>query len=167
MSAWPKQSEVDTFYGNPRGIGNSHVSNRWYVSNIVLVEVPFPLHMGDEPITHISIHKLCALSLKKILSNIKASYAYSHKGNFLQQMDADGVTEFDGSYNFRLKTGGRTLSMHSYGCAVDFDAAHNPFGHRGRFTSASPIVQAFANEGWTWGGNWHTPDGMHFQAASV
>ncbi|HLC17357.1 MAG TPA: M15 family metallopeptidase [Thermodesulfovibrionia bacterium] len=28
-------------------------------------------------------------------------------------------------------------------------------------------MDAFEKEGWTWGGNWKKPDGMHWQAARI
>ncbi|NTW83388.1 MAG: hypothetical protein HGB36_08490 [Chlorobiaceae bacterium] len=42
MSKWPHQSEVDTFYGNPRG-RNGDASAKWESENIVMVKVPWKL----------------------------------------------------------------------------------------------------------------------------
>jgi len=157
---WPLQSECDKFYGNPRGSHGGHVDEKWYAANIVLVPLPFLMHMGDVTIKRISIHKRCAASLISVLAKVKA------------QLSADTFSPFDlcydGSFAYRSMRRGAALSMHAYGCALDIDAAHNPMGKRKmRFTRFSPWVQAFEEEGWTWGGRWSSPDGMHFQAARV
>jgi hypothetical protein len=53
------------------------------------------------------------------------------------------------------------ISHHSWGVAIDINVSQNPFGHS---PSQDPrIVRAFADWGFTWGGNWLVPDGMHFE----
>ncbi|MGY3916723.1 M15 family metallopeptidase [Aeromonas australiensis] len=64
--------------------------------------------------------------------------------------------------------GGTRLSMHSWGCAVDFDSSRNSFGDSTpNFQNIPAVLTAFESQGWTWGGKWKKPDGMHWQAASV
>jgi hypothetical protein len=71
--------------------------------------------------------------------------------------------EFAGCYNARFigrDPSGR-LSNHSWGAAVDLNAASNPFG-------ASPsmdtrLVTVMERLGFNWGGDWLVPDGMHFE----
>jgi hypothetical protein len=55
------------------------------------------------------------------------------------------------------------LSHHSWGAAVDFNVPENAFG-------AAPhqdprLVAIFERWGFTWGGRWLVPDGMHFEFA--
>jgi hypothetical protein len=58
--------------------------------------------------------------------------------------------------------------MHSWGCAIDFDSARNGFGDTTpNFALIPAVTDAFLAESWVWGGKWHKPDGMHFQAAFV
>jgi D-alanyl-D-alanine carboxypeptidase len=58
--------------------------------------------------------------------------------------------------------------MHSWGCAIDFDSARNSFGDTTpNFALIPQVLDAFASEDWTWGGEWRKPDGMHWQAAGV
>ncbi len=53
------------------------------------------------------------------------------------------------------------ISHHSWGMAVDLNARANPFG---RTPHQDPrIVAAFERWGFTWGGQWLLPDGMHFE----
>ena len=55
-----------------------------------------------------------------------------------------------------------SLSLHSWGLAVDINASENPQGQKP--TMDRRVVRAFENAGFTWGGRWPTaPDGMHFE----
>lgn len=109
------------------------------------------------------VHTKCAQSLSTVFERIWAA-----SGNSQQKINEWGMNLYAGGFNFRVMRGGTALSMHSWGCAVDFDSARNAFGSRApRFADIPAVLNAFDDEGWTWGGRWHTPDGMHWQAASV
>lgn len=71
------------------------------------------------------------------------------------------LTHFDGCWNVRPMSGGRALSVHSWGLALDFNAAQNPYG--GRVSFSDEMIIAWASCGWESGAVWHTKDGMHFQ----
>jgi hypothetical protein len=161
---WPLQSQCDTFYGNPRG-ANGNVSQSWVAANLVHVVCPFPLHMGKTPIKLITIHKKCAESLSRVLNR-----TWDTLGHDISKISAARFDEFDGSFNWRNKRGGSTLSMHAYGAAIDWDAGENPF-HASHFlfTKDSPLIAKFIEEGWIWGGGWSpgSQDAMHVQAARV
>ena len=58
-----------------------------------------------------------------------------------------------------------SLSLHSYGIAVDINADANPMRAPMVRDIPEAWVQAFEATGWTWGGRWRTPDPMHFQYA--
>ncbi len=163
MSPWPKQSECDAFYGNPRG-STSDWNRDWYRKNIVTVPVPFSMHMGDQRIAKISVHKKCAASLTRVLAAIWARAGHDPKTIALW-----GADVFSGSMAYRPMRGRRQLSMHAYGCALDFDGTHNELGDaHGHFTPHSVLVEEFKREGWVWGGDWQgRPDPMHVQAARV
>lgn len=71
---------------------------------------------------------------------------------------------YDGGYAWRTQRGSTTkLSMHSFGVALDFNAATNALGAPGDMSLS--IVQVFESHGWTWGGRFQRPDPMHFQYA--
>ena len=65
----------------------------------------------------------------------------------------------------------RSLSLHTFGVAVDFDPADNRMGGVRRDRSPSLLrqhiafVEVFEAAGWTWGGRWRMKDDMHFQRA--
>jgi hypothetical protein len=83
------------------------------------------------------------------------------------------------AFNYRLVTGGTTLSNHATGTAVDINTVQNPYikgaillppngkydpGAIGTFTPDHPIVKLFEKLGWTWGGMWTSPiDYQHFE----
>lgn len=81
--------------------------------------------------------------------------------NIVDRGFADQLKTYDGCFNIRAMKGGSHYSVHSWGLAVDFNAAQNPFGGPVRFTKA--FIRCFADASFEPGAAWHTPDGMHFQ----
>lgn len=72
---------------------------------------------------------------------------------------------FDGCFNIRKKRGASTPSLHSWGLAVDLNAAWNGLGKPP--TLSAGFVKCFTDAGLDWGGTWGRPDGMHFQLAAI
>lgn len=68
---------------------------------------------------------------------------------------------WDGCFNIRKKRGASSSSLHSWGVAIDVNAAWNGFGKTP--TLSAGFVKCFTDNGFTWGGTWSKPDGMHFQ----
>jgi hypothetical protein len=164
MPKWIAQTNVDAFYGNPRG-RNGSASPTWERANLTIIPAPWKLVTSWDGtlVRGIRIHQLCANSLQTVLESIwKAS------GQDEKQIRAWGMHLYGGGYNYRLMRGSNQLSMHAWGCAVDFDPAKNGFGDSTpAFANHKPVLKAFADEGWTWGGRWAKPDGMHWQAADI
>lgn len=159
---WPLQSECDKFYGNPRG-RNGQASGAWESSNLVRITPPFKMTFAGKPVSSIRIHKKCADSFLRILNDI-----FEKSGKNQKVIDKSGFSLYGGSYNYRLMRQSNQLSMHSYGCAIDFDPGRNGMGDKTpNFANYPWIIGAFEKEGWVWGGRWSNPDGMHFQAARV
>jgi hypothetical protein len=77
-----------------------------------------------------------------------------------------------GGYAWRLQRGSLTkVSMHALGLAVDWDALHNPRGVDPTRTRLGTepglgVVRILRAHGWTWGGEFPTPDAMHGQLGS-
>ena len=83
------------------------------------------------------------------------------------------------AFNYRVVTGGKKLSMHAYGFAIDINPVQNPYfkgkvvlpegavydpAIPGTLTRNCPVVRAFINLGWDWGGNWKSlKDYQHFE----
>jgi hypothetical protein len=83
------------------------------------------------------------------------------------------------AFNYRKVTGGKGLSMHAYGFAIDINPVQNPYikgevvlpegafydpSKPGTLTRNCPVVKAFKRLGWTWGGEWKSlKDYQHFE----
>jgi hypothetical protein len=71
--------------------------------------------------------------------------------------------DFGGCYSPRFidsDPGGR-LSHHSWGIAFDINVAENAFGSKPDLDHR--LVRVMEDSGFTWGGRWLIPDGMHFE----
>jgi hypothetical protein len=164
MSKWPNQNDVDAFYGNPRG-RNGNPSPTWEAGNIVRIATPWSLVTAWDlsPVRTIRVHRKCSDSLNRVLALIWQAARQKQSA-----IEAWGMHLYGGGYNFRLMRGSNRLSMHSWGCAVDFDPARNGYGDSTpHFANVPEVLAAFAGEEWTWGGDWRKKDGMHWQAAQV
>jgi hypothetical protein len=74
---------------------------------------------------------------------------------------AGELKTYDGCFCIRKMRGGNSYSVHSWGLAVDFNAAQNPFG--GEVTFSDEFISCFAEAGFESGSLWSTKDGMHYQ----
>lgn len=69
---------------------------------------------------------------------------------------------WDGCFNVRKMRGRALMSIHSWGAAIDINAATNRLGQLPTMSKA--FAKCFTDAGLEWGGNWlNRPDGMHFQ----
>lgn len=76
------------------------------------------------------------------------------------------LNTWDGCFNIRMKRNANTMSLHSWGIAVDVNAATNALNQAPTLSEA--FVKCFTDAGFDWGGHWHHPiDGMHFQLTRV
>ena len=92
-----------------------------------------------------------------------------------QSMIANNTSGF----NYRKVTGGKSLSMHAYGFALDINPQQNPYikgtvvlpegavynpAAPGTLTGTCAVVKTFKRLGWTWGGEWKSlKDYQHFE----
>jgi hypothetical protein len=83
------------------------------------------------------------------------------------------------AFNYRKVTGGKYLSRHAYGFAIDINPVQNPYikgrivlppnavydtSKPGTLACDSLVVTTFIRLGWTWGGNWKSlKDYQHFE----
>ena len=168
----PKQSEVLAFrspYGDPRGRGGAQASPKWEAVNLVPVRPPFLMTYAGDPVRSLRFHKACAADFARLFQLLLDAA----RGN-QATLDQWGVSITGGSYVYRLMRGLNTLSMHSFGCALDLDPARNGLADRTpRFAEFPEVLKAFRASGLCWGGDWDAdgstaderrPDGMHLQA---
>lgn len=128
-------------YGNP-----------FKEKNMILWVVPNYLHIGPVP-RKIYCNKDMIVPLTNAFENV------------LKEGISDQIKTWDGCFNIRAKRGAKSISLHGWGIAIDINAAWNRFGKKP--TMSIELVNCFANAGFSWGGYWKKPDGMHFQLAKI
>jgi len=145
--------EIRALYGDPR----PHIRDDGTVSPIwearmTTVLMPGPLPLGWDRTSYAS----------RVRVNVAIAEEVEYLFRELKHYELWGkLRTYDGGYTFRLTRGGSKLSMHGYGAALDFDAPWNKLGHLP--TMLPEIIKVLRRRGWTWGGQWSRPDGMHFQ----
>ena len=170
-SQWPLQRDCPSFYGDPRG-RNGRSSPTWEAKSLTYITPPFPIYFIGKQ-ARMRVHKKCA---DAFMSWLEAVWANSGKDR--KVIKDWGMDNYAGAYNFRVMTGGRALSMHSYGCAADFDAPRNGWRDRTPHFAAlrQQVIKPFLDLGGVWGGDWdgdgdsldeRSCDGMHFQFARL
>lgn len=129
-------------YGTP-AINNPH---------LVLWDVPKELEIGLIP--------------KRIYCNKDLIGPLSEA--FKKLIETKAVNElktWDGCFNIRKKRGLSSMSLHSWGIAVDMNAFENGLGETPKLSKQ--FVECFISSGFDWGGIWKRKDGMHFQLAKI
>jgi hypothetical protein len=120
--------------------------------DMVVFDVPTHLEMGVIP-KKVYCNKRMVGPLTQAFQNIVT------RGLVAQ------LKTWDGCFNIRKKRGAGSPSLHSWGLAIDINAAWNGFGKTP--TMSKELVQCFTDAGFDWGGVWGKPDGMHFQLKSL
>jgi hypothetical protein len=122
------------------------------VKYMTLWDVPSHLELGVIP-KRLYCNKLMIGPLMQAFSNI------------IERGLIDELKTWDGCFNVRRKRGLTSMSLHSWGLAVDINAAWNGLGKEP--TMSQKLVKCFTDCGFDWGGNWNRKDGMHFQLRSI
>lgn len=81
----------------------------------------------------------------------------------LQQLNLHTeIKTFDGCFNIRLVRGSKSVySIHSWGCAIDLNAADNPLASAGKWSA--DFISVMVNSNIYCGQNWlGRKDPMHF-----
>ena len=115
-------------------------------------DVPTHLEIGVIP-KKLYCNKIMVAPLSQAFTNLIDR-------NFVKELKT-----FDGCFNVRKKRGLTTMSLHSWGIAIDVNAAWNGL-HKTPQLSAG-FVKCFTDAGFDWGGTWTRKDGMHFQLKSI
>lgn len=120
--------------------------------SLVLFDVPTELEIGLIP--------------KRIYCNkdIVAPLTQAFK-NLIATGHVKEIKTWDGCFNIRKKRGLTSMSLHSWGIAVDINAFENGLGKTPKLSSG--FVKCFTDAGFDWGGTWTRKDGMHFQLSKI
>lgn len=137
--------------------------------DMVVWDVPTELEIGVIP-KKIYCHRALIPALRLAICNL------------ITRGYVDELRTWDGCFNIRpirgyekrykeLMAAGKIeeamqlLSIHSWGLAIDLNAAWNALGAIPTLTAG--FVKCFTDAGFEWGGSWKRKDGMHFQLASI
>lgn len=120
--------------------------------NMILWDVPTHLEIGVIP--------------KRIYCN--KDLVKPLEAAFKALIDTGRVTElktWDGCFNIRKKRGLSSMSLHSWGIAIDVNAFENGLGKQPKLSPE--FVKCFTDNGFIWGGTWRRLDGMHFELSNI
>ena len=141
------KSVFGEFAAAPTPEGFLTVDPAWKKANIGTARVPL---LGT-----VTCHRAVFPQLKRALRRaVTANLSFA--------VDA---SDFGGCYSPRFinrNPSGR-ISHHSWGIAVDINVAENAYGTKA--DQDLRLVRVMEQSGFTWGGRWVVPDGMHFEWA--
>jgi hypothetical protein len=164
MNDWPTRGRLTEFYGNPVNRRDpSKPSQQWESLALVRVIIPWRAVAAWNTslvLKSLRVHLKCKESLSRVFARI-----WEASGQDQAKIEEWGCHLIGGAYEYRATRGGSRLSTHAYGCAIDLDPARNKHGDSTpNFAEILEVQDAFAAEGWQWGGGWPRPDGMHWEA---
>ena len=127
--------------------GTIQPDEAWVRENIVTTTVPI---MG-----RVTCHRLMVPQLRGALQEVQDN----NLGHLLKT--------YDGCYvpRFIERNPENSISLHTWGIAIDMDAATNYRGIRG--TMDQRIADIFKRWGFRWGGDWKYTDPMHFELGAL
>lgn len=120
---------------------------------MVLWDVPSELEIGIIP-KKIYCNRDLVLPLKTAFKNL------------IERGFVNELKTYDGCFNIRKKRGLNSMSLHSWGIAIDVNAFENGLGKEPKLSEG--FVKCFTDAGFHWGGHWKSrKDGMHFELVSI
>lgn len=141
---------------DPDRRGRIIISGDWIIHNIAQITPPIPLLNGaGRPLSIIPCHALIADRILAVLDDLKDRHLHHL------------INTFDGCWVARHMSWDpqRSLSRHSWGIAVDVNARQFPYGSTRK--QDSRLITAFRRQGFESGGDWSTPDPMHFEMVAL
>jgi hypothetical protein len=152
---FPRQKDIQRYYGE---VGKNQAS----------LTSPYPLYLDwslSTKITRFSIHEKLHDSAERVMKRV-----LSHYGQ--QKIHEMGLDQFGGCLNVRKMRGGSSMSTHSWGIAIDWDADRNQLRYTHKTARlARPeyakFLDLWAEEGWISLGRERDYDWMHLQAARM
>ena len=168
--------EIEQIFGNPAN-SNGTLNESWEGANIRRVPPPngwrlyYQSDGGLVAVSSIRMHRLLRDSFTAVLDDIwdvakQQTGAAAKDEDVRQWLHLHRLDQHGGGFNFRPITGGKSLSLHSYGIAIDWDPKHNP--RKKPLTNTLPDwwYDIWKKHGWSDGKHFKTPDPMHVQFAT-
>lgn len=138
---------------------------------------------------HLIVARSVAAKVTRVFERLYRARFQIHRMRPVHTYDGGEAASLDdnntSAFNCRRVTGGRAFSQHSYGTAIDINPRQNPYVRgatllpsdagpwvrrspvrRGMIGPRGPVVAAFDEIGWEWGGRWRSlKDYQHFSAS--
>jgi hypothetical protein len=129
---------------------------------MTLWDVPSELEIGIIP-KKIYCNRDLVLPLKNAFKNL------------IERGFVNELKTYDGCFNIRKKRGLNSMSLHSWGIAIDVNSFSNPLGltrsqiiAKGLTPLSEGFLKCFRDAGFDCGADWQRrPDFMHMQLASI
>ena len=144
-------------YGNPFGAAFKRRLTMW--------DVPAEMEIGVIP-KRIYCHPDLVGPLSKAFSALIKSGAVKELKTWDGCYDLRPIRGYEARWrryemDGNPKGGARFLSTHSWGKAIDVNAAENGLGRKPKLSAK--FVKCFTDAGFVWGGHFARKDGMHFE----
>ena len=135
------QEQLTALYGSPK---DAHFESKWMVKWDIRKEFTW------FPKSSIYIHKDFQPKLQVAFARLEQQHLHTE------------IKTFDGCFNIRLVRGSKSVySVHSWGCAIDLNAADNPLASAGKWSAN--FISVMVNSNIYCGQNWlGRKDPMHF-----
>lgn len=145
LSIGELKKELGEFPARPAAGRRIEIQREWIDQNTVESTVPI---LREQFRCH-----------KVVVKQIEAAMAEIQKRGLGHLVDTG---DFGGCFSSRfIGFGDSNLSRHSWGAAFDINVQGNLYGHQP--TLDQRIVEIVESFGFSWGGRWDKPDGMHFE----
>jgi hypothetical protein len=133
------------FAARPLKDGSIEIDEKWRDANLATERVP----LLGQATCHVALFPMLRATMREV---IDSGLAFTINRE-----------QFAGCYSPRFvdRVPWGRLSHHSWGIAVDLNAAENATGTRP--DQDRRLVEIMESYGFTWGGRWIRPDGMHFE----
>lgn len=149
-----KQQDIIKKYGQPDPKGGY----------LTVIDLPYPMRLAwdtNTTVKKVRCHKLAAERFKKLFDDILQEYGEDR----IKEL---GIDLFGGIFHYRQKRAGASLSMHSWGIAIDLDPLRNAMNttvKKANFSKSeyNKLRLIFKENGFVWGGDLWKKDCMHWQ----
>ena len=156
---FPSQSQCVIFYGKP--------GSKELINSLKMFDLPLPMRLDfnlSKKVNRVQLHEKCGKSGIDIIEQTVRHYGETKWRKL-------GLDRHAGTYALRKMRGGKSFSMHAYGCAWDFFAGPNGLRTPAPIALFSgdvyiPFFNIVEAHGWLSLGRTINRDWMHIQATS-
>jgi len=169
-------AEIEEVFGDPAN-SDGTLNEAWEGANIRKVAPPDGwqlFYQSDDGLVQVSgirMHRLLEdafqAALDDVWSHVKQELGGSATDDQIRARLHDlRLDQHGGGFNFRKITDGQSLSLHSFGIAIDWDPENNPRKKPLTRTLPDWWYDIWKAHGWSDGRHFPTPDPMHVQFAT-